>query len=738
MSAMSSNRTHLAILVSVIGVALPWHRVACAQGETEGRMTALVPVESQQSSIRSVLGLSGASSRPRRADAAPHPNPRRANGLSHVVVLPEGATPRWNAAALGLGRLAEDHTERRGRVVQAGDVGEADIERIRSILGLDREPVLAAVMAPKEALRRRAADTSVASTRTVEPAPIASAARPPVAPDNAPATGESDANALVTTDGAEPNERASLIPDSAPSGTGADTLSRFGEPALPRGRHERDPAPAITDATQIVRRSGLVTTATLSLPPEDVESLDETLRIRLRGQFRPLERNDTASSRPSTSDASADDPLLALLQVLSNRDEDLGRPAPIIFVASAPEDPRAAVQSAAVFRHVAEGITHCSAAPSVAVLDAEPAPRPVMALPGVAVATAAVIAAIPETAPLTRTAMREVTPPFAGGDGSREPMLPMNPFAWYGDDAIDLSVSLTGHPLLVALPTTPESRGASLQMALALRQSPEPLPFVHHAMTDIVDIFDQELTLVAPLHTSIALRQPPIVAPMVRRAMTEFVDIFDPELTLARVDGAGRRRTVGVEQARPRSRTQVPTDERPDAPTTTVIVREIEPQPTLQAAPAVMVAADENRLNALRGYPVALADSKLDELRGGFETDGGLKVSFGIERAVYINGNLVTSTSLNVADLSKLTAGQIQTMGLDRATLGIIQSGPNNTFSPGQFGASSVATVIQNTLNDQRIQGITQINATVNSLDLIRKSNIQQNIQSALADSIRH
>ena len=125
-------------------------------------------------------------------------------------------------------------------------------------------------------------------------------------------------------------------------------------------------------------------------------------------------------------------------------------------------------------------------------------------------------------------------------------------------------------------------------------------------------------------------------------------------------------------------------------------------------------------------------------MRGGFETDGGLRISFGIERAVYINGNLVTSTSLNVADLSKLTAGQVQSLGPDRSMLGIIQSGSNNAFSAGQLGSSSVGTVIQNTLNDQRIQGITQINATVNSLDLIRRTNIQQNIQSALADSIRH
>lgn len=146
---------------------------------------------------------------------------------------------------------------------------------------------------------------------------------------------------------------------------------------------------------------------------------------------------------------------------------------------------------------------------------------------------------------------------------------------------------------------------------------------------------------------------------------------------------------------------------------------------------------DEDRANPLEGQSIALADSKLDQLRGGFETDSGLKISFGIERAVYINGNLVTTTSLNVADLSKLTAGQAQAAGLNNASLGVIQNGPNNSFLPGQVSASSVATVVQNTLNNQKIQGVTLINATVNSLDLIKRSNVQSSIQNALTDSIR-
>lgn len=52
-----------------------------------------------------------------------------------------------------------------------------------------------------------------------------------------------------------------------------------------------------------------------------------------------------------------------------------------------------------------------------------------------------------------------------------------------------------------------------------------------------------------------------------------------------------------------------------------------------------------------------VGEARLDELRGGFEA-AGLQVSFGIERAVYINGDLVVSTSLTIPDVSRITAEQ--------------------------------------------------------------------------------
>ena len=141
---------------------------------------------------------------------------------------------------------------------------------------------------------------------------------------------------------------------------------------------------------------------------------------------------------------------------------------------------------------------------------------------------------------------------------------------------------------------------------------------------------------------------------------------------------------------------------------------------------------------------LALNESKLDQVRGGFVTNNGLQISFGIERAVYINGNLVTTTSLNVSDMGKVTAGQTPSASvstaLNSAVQGgttLIQNGAGSTFQSGPVSAASLGTVIQNTLNNQKIQSLTLVNATVNSLQMLKAQNFQSSLRSALIDSLR-
>lgn len=142
--------------------------------------------------------------------------------------------------------------------------------------------------------------------------------------------------------------------------------------------------------------------------------------------------------------------------------------------------------------------------------------------------------------------------------------------------------------------------------------------------------------------------------------------------------------------------------------------------------------ADEDRVPTA-GW-VALGEQRLDAVRGGFIDASGLQVSFGIERAIYLNGELVTTTRLNVADLAAVSGGRAA------ATLtggGLLQNGPGNTIDSGTLSASSLATVIQNSLNGQHIRSVTTVNATVNSLGIVKSIDLQHAVRGALTDALR-
>lgn len=151
---------------------------------------------------------------------------------------------------------------------------------------------------------------------------------------------------------------------------------------------------------------------------------------------------------------------------------------------------------------------------------------------------------------------------------------------------------------------------------------------------------------------------------------------------------------------------------------------------------------DRHSRSPLGDELVAVRTDKLEEVRGGFVTDGGLKVSFGIERAVYINGDLVATTTLNVGDLSRTAATGTAPAANAAAqaatgTLALIQTGPGNTFTTGPIGADALGTVIQNRLDNQQITAITRINAAVNSASIMRSLNLQSSLRSATIDALR-
>lgn len=126
-----------------------------------------------------------------------------------------------------------------------------------------------------------------------------------------------------------------------------------------------------------------------------------------------------------------------------------------------------------------------------------------------------------------------------------------------------------------------------------------------------------------------------------------------------------------------------------------------------------------------------VSDARLDAARGGFDWGGGLVASLGIDRAVYINGTLVTSLHLQVPDLAHVNAAQAGALSSAMSNATVVQNGPGNSVDPGALGQSMAATVLQNTLDNQRIAAQTTLNVSVNTLSVFRSLNLQQSLQAA-------
>ena len=144
-------------------------------------------------------------------------------------------------------------------------------------------------------------------------------------------------------------------------------------------------------------------------------------------------------------------------------------------------------------------------------------------------------------------------------------------------------------------------------------------------------------------------------------------------------------------------------------------------------------------LAAMLSIPCVFADdldwqpvdaATLDDLRGGFEVFNGLKASFGVERAAYVNGELVAKYSVNIPDIAAMTAEQATALNEAMNSVVLIQNGPDNSFDLANVAPGS--TVIQNTFSDQHIVTMTTINADVSSLAVLRDVAAQESLQLAL------
>ena len=129
----------------------------------------------------------------------------------------------------------------------------------------------------------------------------------------------------------------------------------------------------------------------------------------------------------------------------------------------------------------------------------------------------------------------------------------------------------------------------------------------------------------------------------------------------------------------------------------------------------------------------AVPAHELDDMRGGFSTSLNLTLSFGIERAVYMNGALVTTTNFNLPAFGASSRDGADGTLASGGSIALVQNGPGNTFIQARGAPLMAATVIQNTLDNQTLQSLTTINTASNSLQILRSNSFQALIQDGIS-----
>lgn len=151
---------------------------------------------------------------------------------------------------------------------------------------------------------------------------------------------------------------------------------------------------------------------------------------------------------------------------------------------------------------------------------------------------------------------------------------------------------------------------------------------------------------------------------------------------------------------------------------------------------AGMPVVDEHIIHDLFDQP-RVDVTELNNIRGGFslfDRDTELKISVGIEHAVFVDGILQVSTKFEIPLFGSTAIGADELQGLT-----IVQSGPNNHFLVSSLNdlPGSVMTLVQNSLDNKTISNVNIINATVTSREWLRDMAVTSSLQDMLAGSVR-
>lgn len=129
---------------------------------------------------------------------------------------------------------------------------------------------------------------------------------------------------------------------------------------------------------------------------------------------------------------------------------------------------------------------------------------------------------------------------------------------------------------------------------------------------------------------------------------------------------------------------------------------------------------------------------ELESIRGGYKAGTDLMFSFGIERAVYVNGVLEATSSLNLLSPGG-GAGGLSQVPIPGTLIQIGNPGdPNSGTNISSIPLDSFRGIIlQNSLDQQRIANFTKISVGLNVLGAYRENNLSAILNQQLFRSIR-
>ncbi|GAB3474154.1 hypothetical protein GCM10027321_47650 [Massilia terrae] len=153
----------------------------------------------------------------------------------------------------------------------------------------------------------------------------------------------------------------------------------------------------------------------------------------------------------------------------------------------------------------------------------------------------------------------------------------------------------------------------------------------------------------------------------------------------------------------------------------------------LRCVAGLALAAGSAAASPPATYWTAVSPAVLDSARGGFTIGAGLALSFGLERLVSLNGEIVARTSVQLPDIGRLSTEQVRQTGAALSAVNLIQAGADNIFAQPAPGQMVGAMVIQNSLDGQAIRSQTVINASVNGLALLQALHFERSLADALA-----